>query len=172
MKTTRARWLLFALSLAISSLANCAAHAQEPAPAPEKVPACRVDWSASCGDKTGSGTGTGRTCEEAEEDAAAQAEIWVQTNCMGQPAAISLGDLNPELDMMKSPGVWKVRFKCSDPHGNSYAVTRSGCTFCEAYNAARAVVKKRFPQGFCCPWEGCKCCYQILQWPCCGCCHR
>lgn len=162
MKTLSRLHLLVTLIVGICMCAAVPATAQDPVP--KKVPVCHCDWSASCGNMSGSGTGSGRTCEEAEEDAAAQAAIWVETNCMGEPAAISLGDLNPEFPMVRAAGDWKVEYKCWDRKGNSYAVTRSGCTFCEAYNAAQKVVRKRFPQGCCCR-------SRVIQRPCCCCCR-
>ena len=165
---------------AVCNLQSSAAIADNPPTVADTSWGC--DWTASCGDKTESGTVHGFNTEDEASAAATQAAIdSCIENCATSPCAITVGEpyqerpvVAPGVDSkdaatqpLSSSGLWKVAYRCTSRNGHSLEMKASGSTFCEAVSAARNRVCGQMSN----PYFGgaCRCCYQVLERPCC--CH-
>lgn len=78
--------------------------------------------------------------------------------------------VEPEIAKTKrvtSGDQWIVRFRCLSRTGRTLVTDSSGSTFCEAYVESRNFVCENISNEI---FGGaCRCCYQVLQRPTCGC---
>jgi len=135
------------------------------------------------GNAVGSGEVKGITLKKNAKPAAlVAATAWADAHLGTSIYEIAIGDAFLESDVlppgeesksamserMTSSGQWTVLYQCTSRNGKTLKTISSGSTFCEAYSESRSFVCENISNK---PFDGaCRCCYQVLQRPCCGCC--
>lgn len=140
-------------------------------------------WDVKVGiEVVGSGDVHNKAFRMAKPAAFLAASTWAEENCPTSPYTISVGEPYPEKEVLPptvepeaampqrvtSSGQWTVLYRCVARNGKTLETQSSAATFCEAYNESRSFVCEYISNP---PFDGaCRCYYQVLKRPCCGCC--
>lgn len=145
---------------------------------------CVTTWRVTCGNETtySEDTGIFGSAEESESAAYDAANDWAIHNCGSEdPYSIDLMtqcEESPKDDSKalvgRAPTQWKVKYSCVGCTGRPLSITRSGNTFCDAYQAAKKAVCTMIQKPV---FGGCRRCsqqYCVVERPsaCCCCCRQ